>query len=217
MTYLLVAGGPKVDLPSLQELCDELKPTGIIGVDRGAYYLLEACITPNLAIGDFDSIGETYLKQLKAESVELTTFPAEKDQTDMELALDIVKERFNAKKLIIVGATGGRLDHFLMNVQLLEVAATRGIEVEILNTSNRMSYLDSGVKHVKHSIYTYLSLLAITEKVSGITLTGVKYELTNAQLKRGSSLCVSNEIVDDEAIVKIESGKVIVIESKDEN
>lgn len=106
---ILIAAGMPADFSSISY-------DFVIGVDFGNINLINAGILPDLAVGDFDSVNADELKLIKTKAKELIILPAEKDDTDLEVALDVALKRFNQGKIIIAGALGGRMDHMLTNL-----------------------------------------------------------------------------------------------------
>ena len=89
-----------------------------VGVDRGSLYLIEQGFPLNLAVGDFDSISAEELKQVTSQAECLIQAPAEKDDTDTELALKTIFKDWPEAQVTIFGAFGGRLDHLMSNLFL---------------------------------------------------------------------------------------------------
>lgn len=106
MNILLVAGGKKQTWPSLK------KYDKYIGIDRGSFYLLEEDLPLDFAIGDFDSLSSEERERVRQNAKNFFQAPAEKDDTDTQLALLMAIEHFPNAKIDIIGATGGRIDHF---------------------------------------------------------------------------------------------------------
>lgn len=119
-------------------------------------------------------------------------------------------------ELHILGATGTRLDHVLGNIQLLQKAMMREIPAYIVDTSNRITLVDT-VREIKKAeqFGDYVSILPLTTEVRNITLTGFKYPLEHGTLYSDNSLGISNEIVAETARIELEEGVAIVIESRD--
>lgn len=116
----------------------------------------------------------------------------------------------------ILGATGSRLDHVLANISMLLLPMRSGIRAWIVDEHNRICLL-SGKMVIKkeESFGKYLSLIPLTPQLSGVTLKGVKYPLNNHTVYLGESLCVSNEITDREAVLKVGDGIAVVLETRD--
>lgn len=215
MEINVVAGGPGRYIPDLSAYSSE--NTKWIGVDRGVYYLMEQHIKPWVAFGDFDSVSSTELEEIRETVQEVNRFQPEKDETDLELALNWTIEQ-RPEKINIFGATGGRLDHFMGNLQLLMMPSLleTGIPVEIIDVQNRLYLAKSG----EHSVleipeYQYISFVPVTENVEGITLSGFKYPLKNRNISRGSTLCISNELIQSSGTFSFSNGILMVIRSSD--
>lgn len=207
----LVAGGPTSFLPHLQTYDGE--DVCWVGVDRGVLALLDAGIMPKRAFGDFDSIDEHELQQLQTQLPHIDIWPAEKDQTDTDIALDWALEQ-QATKIRLFGATGGRLDHFFGNVQLLFKG--KDGQIELIDRQNIVTLYRSG-KHVveKKDEYRYISFIPMTP-IRALTLRGFKYSLDARDIPLGSTLCVSNELIHHFGTFSFTEGILMMIRSKDE-
>ncbi len=182
----------------------------IVCADSGMNYARRCGIRPHIVLGDFDS----YTGTLPADT-EILRLPAEKDDTDTVFALRLGLQR-GVKEFLIAGGIGGRLDHTLGAVQTLNFALSHGAQalmsdgkqtVQVLEGPVEVSYAASSAK--------YFSLLALTPKVSGITLKGFKYSLSDAELTYDFPLGVSNEITAPTAVLSLSSGRVAVIRTSD--
>ncbi|GGH74800.1 thiamine pyrophosphokinase [Pullulanibacillus pueri] len=211
MEYVIFAGGPTSYLPDLND--PMFAQVQWIGVDRGTLHLLENGIIPLKAFGDFDSIDEMERQVITEKNIELHTFQPEKDKTDLEIALDWVLAQA-PDRCFIIGATGGRLDHELMNIQMLVKYGSN--KLLLMDRQNIVTLLNAGAYNMtKDTRYPYLSLVAFSRKITGITMEGFKYPLSNASLSWGESLCISNEFVQEHATISIEEGIAICIRSHD--
>lgn len=211
----LVAGGPKYLVPPLQDW--DTKDITWVGVDRGVKRLLDQGIKPIMAIGDFDSVDETEWAFIEENVQKHAKYKPEKDETDMELALNWALEK-KPERIRIFGATGGRLDHFFAVAYMLakQEVIEQGITIELIDRSNVITVLSPGCYTIEKNMFPYLSFLPINGEVFGLTLTGVKYPLTNHPIVRGSTLCISNELVNDFGSVSFDDGILMMIRSKDE-
>lgn len=211
----ILAAGPENHIPDLTAY--RAGENIWIGVDRGLQYLLAAGIQPDLALGDFDSVFPETVKKLAQAPFPVRKFPPEKDQTDMELALEAALE-YSPEEIRIFGATGGRLDHLLANIHLL--AASRFVD-----KVERMSLIDkTNILEVKRpGTYTlekdadrpYVSFIPLSRKVEELTLCGFKYPLEKETVPFGSTLCISNEIIADSGTFLFTAGILLVIRSSD--
>ena len=109
----------------------------------------------------------------------------------------------------------GRLDHTLSNLAILEDLRKKGIPALITNGYNRVRYLFATSTLLPKSGFRYLSLLALSEKVKGVSVEGCKYPLKNATLTRDFQFAVSNEITENCALVSVRKGGIYLIESID--
>lgn len=200
-----------------REDLEEIRPGEdfLIGVDGGNAALLESGLLPHLAVGDFDSAGAEMHKRLVRMGVPIEKLPAEKDMTDTHFAVTEALKR-RPGTVLLLGALGTRFDHTLANLFLLEMMEREGVRGEILNRHNRIRLLcGEDSCRVRKGRYSYLSLLPLTETVSGVTLAGFRYPLTEAVLRRRDSLGVSNELVAEEGEIAVRSGMLFVVESRD--
>lgn len=177
----------------------------VICADGGLIRAKEAGFTPDYYIGDCDSGGS-------GAGLEALILPAQKDLTDMQAACFAAAEK-GARTLILTACTGGRQDHHLANLQLLETLHSMGIEAWILDPWNRIQFIGPGHWQVPRSDYRYFSLLPVTATLEGLTISGAKYPLQRATARRGDSLTVSNEVTADRAEITLWSGCAWLIES----
>ena len=188
----------------------------IIVCDRGLEALYKLKIIPNHVVGDFDSVSPEILEFYKKQSqIIFHTYHAEKDNTDTDIALKLAI-RLKSSKITIMGALGKRMDHAIANIHILKDALEANIPCQIIDEHNRIYLINKEMTLEKDKIYgKYVSLIPLTSEVEGITLTGFKYPLENYTLPIGTSLGISNEIIEDRAHIEMKKGILIVIESKD--
>ncbi len=209
---VLIVGSGSVESTELIQQTASLAQL-LICADGGARHFRQAGITPHVLLGDFDSIDEKLLHAYEAEGVELVKYPAGKDYTDMELALDYAAEH-GATRVFIMGAMGSRIDHSLSNLQLLHKLLEKGIRGVILNESNRVYLIQDKMKISRMEGYK-LSLLPATPVVEGVTTEGLAWPLFNYTMKMGKGIGISNEFTEETAMIRISSGRLYVILSKD--
>lgn len=186
----------------------------IIGADRGALFLVTHGITPDIAVGDFDSVTPENFRIIQAGSKEtITCDPLDKDLTDGEMALDLALNT-QPDSILLMGVTGTRMDHTLAGIQMMIRALQRQVDCSVIDANNYITLTGSYIE-VPDRGYTYVSLLPLTPEVTGITLEGFLYPLTDATLKMGQSLAVSNRLSEPVGTVTIRSGLLLIIQSKD--
>ena len=206
---LLVGGGP-VDRDQLQaEVAKE--PDLIMGVDRGGLYLSELGITPQILIGDFDSLPEDYLNRFRSAGVTIETFPARKDQSDLELGLEQVLKR-GVQSIRILGGLGKRLDHTLGNIGLLWKALEEGVAVQLLDRDHEVQLIDPDhTVTLQHRPGWAVSLVPFTDQVAGVTTSGLAYPLRGEDLFINSCRGIHNQFQDPVATIRISAGALLVI------
>jgi thiamine pyrophosphokinase len=189
----------------------------LIGADRGAQFLIDHGFSPDLALGDFDSVSPEQFKRISDRSGELFACDAvDKDWTDTELAYrEAVKRGF--KDIVIAGALGTRFDHSLGNVHLLKQAHEQGVSLSLHDENNEIRLCSSSrALQVQENLrYPYISLLPLTDEVTGVTLLGFRYPLDQATLRLGWSLGISNVLDHPPGTISIASGLALVIRSRD--
>ncbi|MCP8616566.1 thiamine diphosphokinase [Salirhabdus salicampi] len=207
----IVAGAPETEIQIPTYYQAKLK---WIGVDEGTLTLLAHHITPQIAIGDFDSISRDKIQQLKQKVKHILQYDAHKDKTDLELAID---EALNHSPHTIYfwGVTGGRLDHELINIQLLYKLRQKGVRGIIINESNWVEVKLPGTYEITQGDYDYISFLPLSMEVSGLTLDNFFYPLQDATVPLGSSLCTSNKLIGKKGTFSFRDGILIVVKSRD--
>lgn len=193
----------------------EVRPSDtVVGVDRGALFLIEHGIKPVLAIGDFDSVSREEFSSIQQQVSDVQACdPVWKDWTDTEMAFHWAMEQSPAE-ILLLGALGNRFDHSLANVQLLVKALQAGISCRILDEHNEIMLLDHATRIAANG-FSHVSLLPLTPEVTGITLTGFQYPLQQATLRWGQTLGISNVLVADTGTIELTSGYLLVVKSRD--
>lgn len=178
----------------------------IIAADSGYNTVKQYGFTPNITLGDFDSLKE------KPVCDEVITVAAEKDDTDTMLAVKTALDR-GFTDISIVGAIGGRLDHTFANIQTLAYILQHGGFGRLIGESDTVELLNIGEYSYERSVGMYLSLFAYGE-LAVITSRGTKYDLTEHTLDNAFPLGVSNEITEDKCSISVHKGQLLVIFSK---
>ncbi len=186
----------------------------LIGCDRGALFLLEHGFVPDISLGDFDSVSDEERRRIRKESKHyIDCDPIHKDMSDTALALDWAISKA-VQEILILGATGTRLDHSLANIYLLKKSLDSRIPCKIIDANNEIVLIQA-ISKIKKGNYPYISLLPFGGQVTGITLTGFQYSLNHATLSLGESLGISNVLQQDEGTIELEHGYLLVIQSTD--
>ena len=176
----------------------------VVAADGGLRRLQPCGVTPQLIVGDFDSLG--YVPQ----GVRVVRHSPIKDQTDMELAAqEAVKT--GCDELLLFGGTGGRFAHTLANLQLLAALEKQGVRAYLIDETTTATALCGGTLLFAETGKGFLSVFAHGGRLSGVTLRGLKYPLTNADLSPDFPLGVSNEFTGVPAAVTVRSGTALVL------
>jgi len=179
-----------------------------IAADSGIETAAELGIAPNVLIGDFDSINTPL-----PPGAEIIGYPAEKNDTDLMLAVKYALGR-GYKDVTVIGGLDGRADHTLVNLFYLKYIDLRGGRGRITDGCNRVSYLASGPVEV-YKGYKYISVIPVTPEIRGVTLTGFRYPLCGATVKFEEPYTVSNEITGEYGVIEIASGEALICECDD--
>lgn len=200
MKALVIAGGTGVPLELLQ---DELASAKlIICADSGAMHLALAGRLPDVLVGDMDSIDAGLLARLEASSVEIIRVKAEKDETDAWLAMDEAIAR-GATEIVLLGMTGGRIDHTLGNMMLLLRAANIGINAVIKDGECEI-FVATGAAKISGWAGETVSILPVGAGVSVRYLDGLRYgTMEPLPLPIDSPVGVSNELTSDIAHIVV--------------
>ena len=209
---LIVGGGPVATKLLRSEL--ESAPELVIAVDYGGFYLHELGVIPHILMGDLDSLSGLVVDKLTGAGVRVIRYSPQKDETDMELALDFAIAG-GAKRINILGGLGRRLDHSLANIGLLFEAAARNVEVHLLDESHDLTAVRRRIVLERRKGWA-VSLIPLTVKVSGVTTSGLLYPLDNADLFIEKSRGIHNEFCTDTAVIELAEGLLLVILFKEE-
>jgi len=211
----IVSGGP-ADPEFVAGYLEKFGSDMVIAADRGLDTCACAGIVPDIVLGDYDSTDmRGRVDELRSSGAYVEVYPAEKDFTDTEAAVRCALSK-GAEEIVILGATGGRLDHFLANLDLCLVPLRQGVKCALVDEHNEIRLLDAGITLCAGDVAgRYVSLIPFTDRVSGVALTGMKYPLLNACLVRGSSLGVSNEMTGETARIDFREGILTLILSSD--
>ena len=225
MTAYIFTGG-KLAVGSMDELGLHMSEADlIIAADSGYNNASRLGVRPGLLLGDLDSIDRKKLAPDELEHIEKIIVPAIKDDTDTQLAVDTAISR-GADEIYIIGGLGGRLDHTLSSVFLLEYIADRGAGAVMTDGQSRVRVMKTAGEPVSLMIpktfdgengFKYLSVVPLTDECEGVRISGVFYPLDGVTLERRYSYAVSNEITSDSAEITLEKGTMLVIESRDLN
>lgn len=206
---LIFAAAPEPEYGYIRTFLDEHPDAVVLCADGGQRHARALGLQPDLVIGDFDS-GEA-----PEDASEVLRLRPEKDDTDTQSCM---REAFlrGCSEVTLVCATGGRLDHLLANLSLLEEARDCGGHCTVLDRQN-MVFLHEGGRRdfTMPSRYRYFSLIPLDEKLEGVTIRGAKYPLASATILRKRVISISNEPVQPTFSIEIMRGTALVIYATD--
>ncbi len=186
----------------------------LVAVDGGLRHLLQLGLTPQLLIGDLDSVNAENLDRCMQWGVEILRFPPEKDETDLELAVREALQR-GFSEIVITCALGNRLDHTLGNLALLALPELKGTHALISNGATSIYLVKDQI-----ALETYpgalISLLPWGQPVDGVSTTGLQYELEDATLYPWKTLGLSNVANNSKVTVSIKSGQLFLFHVMDQ-
>ena len=190
----------------------------LAAADKGMeWFMKNREFTPDLAVGDFDSLseeGEAYMDSLKG--LKVIRLQPEKDDSDTQSAVNhMITE--GSRNILILGATGTRLDHVLANLGLLSMGKEQGVHIALADQWNYITLAESGTTLRRANQFgKYVSFFTVGGDVTGLTLEGFKYPLNGYHLTvADSGLTVSNEITEETARITYKSGQLLMIMSRD--
>lgn len=206
---VVIANGALPDLAPFRALLDGTAL--VVAADGGARAVLEAGLPLTTVVGDMDSLPPPLLRRWQESGGETVRFPPAKDETDLELALRHAYQH-GARRITVLGALGGRVDHTMANLLLLAAPWLDGTDVAALDVQTRIVAVRSTVA-LHGEPGDLLSLLPLTAQAEGIYTDGLLYPLRGESLMLGSPRGVSNVFVDSQVSVRLAAGTVLAIQS----
>jgi len=203
--FTILLGGDLVRTP---ELDAQVEGTRVIAADSGIRHARLLGVTPELWVGDFDSVSEDMLAA--HPDVKREVFPSEKDFTDGELAVTTAL-RLGATSLVLAGAFGGaRADHAYLHLAQALRLEEEGTPVLLTSGAQEGKPLLVGDHQFDYADRTLFSILGFSD-LSGLTVEGAKWPLDNVEVAFGSSLTISNEVRGRLRISLVKGRAILVI------
>lgn len=180
----------------------------IICADGGFDIAAYCGFTPDLLIGDFDSI------KAIPENVNKITLPVEKDVTDTVAAYNEgVKLGF--KNFLLLGGTGGRFEHTFANISLMANASKSGITFEIVDGKHIFRSITNSSTKIEKKGNQQVSVFAYGDRAFGVNLKGFHYPLWDYTLDPfDAALGTSNDIIDEYGEISVNKGTLIIVETQ---
>lgn len=211
MKAVIISGGKPPSRKLLEQ--EFVEPCFLICADSGADCLFNYNILPDYLIGDFDSIAPEALSYISNTKCIIERHPAEKDETDTQLALTKAL-KLQAETIVFLGCTGSRLDHTVGNLGLLLQCLNIGITAYIKDENNTILMANEALE-LTGAPGEYFSVLAYGSDINNLSIKGAKYNLDNYYLELGSSLTVSNQFKDEKVRIDFQRGLLLITKSCD--
>ncbi len=176
----------------------------LIAADGGYAALTDLGIIPHLVVGDFDSLG------CVPHHRDVHRLPCEKDDTDVGYAIKVALE-LGYTRFILLGGMGGRLDHTIANLQLLNYLAAHGALGILAGSGQAATAITNSSFTFPATCSGYCSVFCQCSAARGITLEGLKYSLTEGELTCQFPLGVSNEFLGVPARLQVRDGSLLLI------
>jgi len=206
---VVVANGTVEDRPMYYEVIRGADL--VICADGGANAAAAFGWTPQVVVGDMDSVSSDVLAELERAGCEVIRHSPRKDETDLELALSEAVGR-GATEIVVLGAIGGRVDHTIANLMLLSLPALIGRQVRILGEDAEVMLVRDEA-HVQGHLGDIVSLIPVGGDARGVTTDGLEWRLFEDTLLLGYARGVSNVMIADVARVRVKEGLVLLTHS----
>jgi thiamine pyrophosphokinase len=185
----------------------------IVAADGGMSHIIDADLMPDHVVGDMDSLPKSLKNQLRYWGCRLHESPAQKDETDLELALLWVAETYpnpeDVEQVVVLGAFGGRPDQALANLLLLALPELRGLDVLLVDRAWIVRLLRGGeTLRLEGQPGDRVSLIPLGGTAEGIETTGLAYPLNSESLAFGPARGVSNRLEGTTAVVRLAKGRL---------
>jgi len=186
----------------------------LVAADGGLRHLEELGLQPHYLVGDMDSLPASEVERLEQAGAAIRRFPASKDETDLELALDLVLE-LGCKMIVIAAGLGGRTDQMLGNLFLLTRESLSGCDIR-LDDGVEEAFLVRGEAEVRGCAGDLVSLIPLGQAATGVTTRGLQYPLRAETLRPDQTRGISNVLTEACAQVQVKTGQLLCIHVRHE-
>ncbi len=208
---VIFANGTIADYERVRSAISEEVDPLIIAADGGMQHCSALQLAPDLVIGDLDSLDGKTRADLEERGVQIRNFPRDKDQTDLELALQFANRQF-PDQILLFGLLGGRLDQTIANLLLLARPEWGSTQLIAMEGPDKAYVLRGGeTLQLTGETGEIVSLISLTPQVSGVTTQGLRWPLDEAELRFGSTLGVSNEFEASSARIAFKEGVLLIV------
>lgn len=197
-------------VPCVDQINIRISSDDVVICADGGYHLAQRLgIKPDWVVGDFDSL------DIIPPVPNIRRFNPVKDDTDLRLAIEQGR-MLGYCEFIIYGALGGRLDHSMAVVQLLHAMTPQGLNIRVIGQDAEMTCLHNGSMTISNNGQNQLfSVFSLSASSTGVFITGARYPLDDAALSYDVPLGVSNQIIDQNAIIRVQNGVLLIVFADD--
>lgn len=210
MKVCIVLNGEVKDYKKTKEIILEENYNYIIGADGGCNHLFKMNITPNYIVGDLDSIKREVIEYYENKNVTFKRYPSHKDETDSEICIYLAKG-LGADEIDLFATLGGRIDHTLANIGLMNDIKENNMKPRILTSEEEILMVKNETINLKGKKGDTISVISINGESKDVTLKKLEYPLDNATVNHLSPLGISNVMLEDECIISIKDGCALII------
>ncbi|MBE7434384.1 MAG: thiamine diphosphokinase [Anaerolineales bacterium] len=207
MRIIIFANG---SLPNLEKARALLRPDDfILCADGGTRHALDLGLTPNIVIGDLDSVTYEERRKMKEMGVEVLEFSRDKNETDLELAINHALT-LNSSQILILAALGGRMDHTLANITLLSNLQLATFNIRLTDGVEELFFCRDQAQ-VQGRSGDIVSLIPWGGEVTGVFTENLRWHLHHETLYPDKTRGISNEMTTDVATVTVDSGLLLIV------
>lgn len=213
MTHaLIVADGDVPTRQTVDRLVGATRIELVVAADGGALKAESLGLPAQVVVGDADSLPREEIDRLRSAGAEVIVHPAAKDQSDTELAVGEALRR-GAQSLLLIGAFGGRrIEHTLANILLLGSPELAGLDVRAADDTSVLRVMTGPARLELHGrVGDFVSLLPLSDRVSGVSTDDLAYPLSDAVLVQGPARGLSNELMAPSATISLLAGRLAVV------
>jgi thiamine pyrophosphokinase len=211
MRVIIFANGELTNSQEARNLLqlDASDDVAIVAVNGGTRHVLAVGVTPDIIIGDLDSLSPDVRARVEAAGTQIVGFSPRKEETDLELAL-LHAASEGAKEIVILAALGGRLDQTIANVLLLALPELKGIDARIVEGAQE-AFLIQGEVTIEGQPGDTVSLIPLGGDAEGVTADGLEWPLDEDTLCFGPARGVSNVLTAQQARVRVKQGALLCV------
>ncbi|MEG1311083.1 MAG: thiamine diphosphokinase [Romboutsia sp.] len=213
MKICIILNGEITDYKSIKQTIVNNNYDYIICADGGANHAYNMGIIPSYIIGDLDSICNDTVEYYKNYGVKFEEFPSKKNETDTELCIYLANQ-LDASNIDFFGALGGRVDHMLVNINLLFYVRSMNIQTKIISDKEDIYIAIDEEVLINGNKGDIVSIIPIKSDAVGVTLKDLEYPLNDYNMKYSLSLGMSNIMIKSICSINVKKGSLLIIKNK---